>query len=50
MDATPEGAFLTMTTCNPKFSNRERLVVHAELESSTSKLTAPAGPAALRGT
>jgi len=47
LDAVPEGAYLTMTTCNPKFSNRERLVVHAELESSTSKADAPAGPAAL---
>lgn len=24
-------ATLTLTTCNPRFSNRERLVVHAEL-------------------
>ena len=47
LDAAPQGAYLTMTTCNPKFSNRERLVVHAELESSTSKADSPAGPAAL---
>jgi sortase A len=26
-----EGAWLTLTTCNPKFSSRERLVVFAEL-------------------
>lgn len=26
-----EGAWLTLTTCNPKFSARERLIVHAEL-------------------
>ena len=41
------GAFLTMTTCHPKFSTRERLVVHGELEGSTSKTAAPDGPAAL---
>ena len=27
------GAWLTLTTCNPKFSARERLVVSAELIS-----------------
>ena len=43
----PTGAFLTMTTCHPKFSTRERLVVHGELEGSTSKTAAPDGPAAL---
>ncbi|WP_241038067.1 class E sortase [Blastococcus litoris] len=48
MDAEPRGAFLTMTTCNPKFSNRERLVVHAELRSALSKADAPSGPPALR--
>ena len=26
-----EGAWLTLTTCNPKFSSRERLVIFAEL-------------------
>ena len=41
------GAFLTMTTCHPKFSTRERLVVHGELESSVGKVDAPEGPAAL---
>lgn len=29
--APREGAWLTLTTCNPKFSSRERLVVFAEL-------------------
>ena len=48
LDAEPQGSYLTMTTCHPKFSNRERLVVHAQLEGSTSKADAPAGPAALR--
>ena len=41
------GAFLTMTTCHPKFSMRERLVVHGELEVSVGKTEAPDGPAAL---
>jgi sortase A len=27
-----EGAWLTLTTCNPEFSARERLVVFAELQ------------------
>ncbi len=36
-----------MTTCHPRFSTRERLVVHGELEGSTSKTAAPDGPAAL---
>jgi len=48
LDGPATGAFLTMTTCNPKFSDRERLVVHAELESSTTKATSPEGPAALQ--
>ena len=26
-----EGSWLTMTTCNPKFSARERLIITAEL-------------------
>jgi sortase A len=46
-DGEATGAFLTMTTCHPKFSTRERLVVHGELEGSTSKTAAPEGPAAL---
>jgi sortase A len=36
-----------MTTCHPKFSTRERLVVHGELEASVGKDVAPDGPAAL---
>ena len=46
-DGEPTGAFLTMTTCHPKFSTRERLVVHGQLESSIPKAEAPDGPAAL---
>ncbi|KUL26562.1 hypothetical protein ADL15_37820 [Actinoplanes awajinensis subsp. mycoplanecinus] len=29
--ATPTKALLTLTTCNPKFNNYQRLIVHAEL-------------------
>ncbi|WP_285557920.1 class E sortase [Actinoplanes regularis] len=30
-DATPTKKLLTLTTCNPKFNNYQRLIVHAEL-------------------
>jgi len=44
-----DGAYLTLTTCNPKFSARERLVVHARLDGAPmSRRDAPHGPAALR--
>ena len=46
-DGPATGAFLTLTTCHPEFSDRERLVVHGELESSLAKADAPGGPAAL---
>ena len=32
--AKPKKAMLTLTTCNPKFDNYQRLIVHAQLESS----------------
>lgn len=48
-DGPATGAFLTLTTCNPVFSDRERLVVHGELETSLAKADAPDGPAALTG-
>lgn len=47
LDGPPTGSFLTMTTCNPKFSARERLVVHATLESSVTKAEDADGPDAL---
>ena len=47
LDDVPDQAVLTMTTCNPEFSNAERLVVHATLESSVSKADAPDGPPAM---
>ena len=46
-DGPATGAFLTLTTCHPEFSDRERLVVHGELETSVAKADAPDGPAAL---
>jgi sortase A len=48
-DAPPSGAYLTLTTCHPKYSARQRLIVHAELDGApVSKAEAPDGPAALR--
>ncbi len=52
-NATPDvpasGAYLTLTTCHPKYSARQRLIVHAELDGApVSKAEAPDGPAALR--
>lgn len=44
-----DGAYLTLTTCNPTFSARERVVVHARLDGApVSRRDAPDGPAALR--
>ena len=31
----PAGAYLTMTTCNPKWDNYQRMAVHARLVKST---------------
>jgi sortase A len=42
----PTEAWLTMTSCHPMFSARERYVVHALLESSTPRADGP--PDALR--
>ncbi|WP_232050458.1 class E sortase [Actinoplanes sp. OR16] len=35
--AKPTKALLTLTTCNPKFNNYERLIVHAELVSKAPR-------------
>jgi sortase (surface protein transpeptidase) len=44
------GAYLTLTTCHPKFSARQRLIIHARLDGAPlSKASAPDGPAALAG-
>ena len=49
--APPSGSYLTLTTCNPKFSARQRLVIHAKLDGAgTSKAHQPHGPPALLGT
>ncbi|SFF04225.1 class E sortase [Blastococcus tunisiensis] len=45
-----EGAYLTLTTCHPKYSAAQRLVVHARLDGApVSKAAAPDGPPALAG-
>lgn len=49
-DATvqPTAAYLTLTTCHPKFSNAQRLIIHALLEGpGLSKVDYPEGPPAL---
>jgi sortase A len=44
----PDRAVLTLVTCTPKFTDHQRLVVHAELDSSVAKADEPDGPPALR--
>jgi sortase A len=34
---SPTKALLTLTTCNPKFNNYQRLIVHAQLVSTTKR-------------
>ena len=49
-DGSPTGAYLTLTTCHPEYSARQRLIVHAVLEGGpVTRAEAPDGPAALRG-
>ena len=44
-DAAPSGAYLTLTTCHPQFSARQRLVIHAALdEAGLPKAGDPDGP------
>ena len=46
--AAPAGSYLTLTTCHPKFSAAQRLVVHAVLVGPPlSRAELPDGPAAL---
>ena len=47
-EAPPTGSYLTLTTCHPKYSAQQRLVVHAELADAQSKADLPDGPDALR--
>ena len=47
-EAGPTGAYLTLTTCHPRYSARQRLVVHAVLDGpGVTKAQAPDGPPAL---
>ena len=47
--AAPSGAYLTLTTCHPRFSARQRLIVHARLDGAgIPKAQMPEGPPALR--
>ena len=46
--AAPSGAYLTLTTCHPRYSARQRLIVHARLDGGAlSKAQYPDGPDAL---
>lgn len=46
--SSASGAYLTLTTCHPKYSARQRLIVHAQLDGGPlSKKQEPDGPAAL---
>ena len=47
--AAPTDSYLTLTTCHPRFSARQRLIVHARLEGAAiPKVDMPDGPQALR--
>lgn len=47
-DEPATDAYLTLTTCHPKYSARQRLVIHARLDGTgIPKADEPAGPAAL---
>ena len=49
-DGPATGAYLTLTTCHPEYSARERLIVHAVLDGAPlSRAEAPDGPPALLG-
>ena len=47
-DAVPSGTYLTLTTCHPEYSARQRLIVHAVLDGAPiARLDAVDGPPAL---
>jgi sortase A len=49
-DGPATDAYLTLTTCHPKYSAQQRLIIHARLDGAPlSKATAPDGPPALLG-
>lgn len=46
--AAPTGAYLTLTTCHPRYSARQRMIIHARLDGGAiSKAEFPDGPDAL---
>ncbi len=46
--AAPTDAYLTLTTCHPRYSARQRLIIHARLDGSAlDKVQYPDGPDAL---
>lgn len=45
----PKSAMLTLTTCNPKFDNYQRLIIHAELDEDRSQPKSAGRPAELGG-
>jgi sortase A len=48
-DAPATGHYLTLTTCHPRFSAAERLIIHAVQQGGgLSKADAPAGPPVLK--
>ncbi|NJC68769.1 class E sortase [Planosporangium thailandense] len=46
---TPTQAMLTLTTCNPKWDNYQRLIVHAALDPSQTRTRDQGRPAVLGG-
>jgi sortase (surface protein transpeptidase) len=47
-DEAATGSYLTLTTCHPRYSAAQRLIIHAALEGSgTPKSELPDGPSAL---
>jgi sortase (surface protein transpeptidase) len=49
-EAPPSGSYLTLTTCHPRYSARQRLIVHAVLDGAgVAKADVPDGPPALTG-
>jgi sortase A len=46
--SAPTGAYLTLTTCHPRYSAQQRLIVHAVLDGpGVARADAPDGPPAL---
>ena len=42
--AAPSGAYLTLTTCHPRFSAEQRLIIHAALMYDDHLLMASSAP------